>query len=71
LPFNAVFAILANSSDVIAKSEPGEPTWPKRSVIVCAQVDWMLRIGKVRTKAATNLHFMVFFLLAARSGAYR
>src|SRR5262249_23944202 len=36
LPFSSAFALLANSSAVSANSDPGKPTWPRRSV-TCAE----------------------------------
>jgi hypothetical protein len=39
--------------------------------MVCAAAGWMFKIGHARIKVATSLNFMVFFLLAACSGASR
>src|SRR5262245_26311755 len=60
LPVSAALARLAYSSVVMAKREPGKPTWPSLSVIVCAVDSRIHGPTKVRIRTPKNIRFICF-----------
>src|SRR5512145_2324024 len=59
-PLSAALALLAYSSVVIAKREPGKPTWPSLRVIVCARDAWTQRVARITTRTAIYLRIIVY-----------
>src|SRR5262245_20807264 len=60
LPVSAALALLAYSSVVMAKREPGKPTWPSLSVMVCAIDSRIHGPTKVRIRTPKNIRFICF-----------
>src|SRR6266850_1854835 len=59
-PLSAALTRLAYSSVVIANREPGKPTWPRRSVMVCATDPRTQTVITLTTRTARNVRFMSF-----------
>src|SRR5713226_1023142 len=61
-PFSAVLALFAYSSVVMAKSEPGNPTWPSLTVVGCwaRAGEWNInRLTKITARSKLILGFTV------------